>query len=584
MAVNLEQWDPNIKSPGVEQSPGGAYRNPDLVIPDWKSITEGWQKMQDSITKGYGGFLKGKEEQAKKLEEDDKKRQDENSKYKKKDLTIVPGIDANNQKNLIDFVENKIATHGNYADQTEKVKQEWMKEIEELGITRSALETLAKEWNENNDIDYSKLGLDPEMAKFLNRMFTDKDSMKRIEKKDGVLGIYYTTGGEEKTEGASALQRDPFSGELVGKTTQEEKFMPLINIQAAVSTYTDAGEEKSEMLQRVKVFADKYEEEIKKVAAGTGDYKGFTKEQRVAQNKLLYANLQRHIAGDSYSKRDKAFIFNNFFGEENRYTRYDADTMNESFNERFEIFVNEQFGIVPPMYTADEIPETVETGETTLMGGPDGKTVLGTVDNAILSQVKSVYTDIFKPLSEHPKEGYGVVGAESSEEEGKYIVRHKDGKTQALWNALEAGRDKFGSGAFGWNSVQEHLDQVLAKNAAKQTLTKAEQGVLREYKAYKGSFDENVDLTSNMPDKYTNVNFNRKDQKITFRDDDDKEIIKDLTLESHRTWVMQQLMQASGHGSTKMDTSIDTIIKYLVGSEDFGATFEKYKKPKPKLD
>ena len=58
-----------------------------------------------------------------------------------------------------------------------------------------------------------------------------------------------------------------------------------------------------------------------------------------------------------------------------------------------------------------------------------------------------------------------------------------------------------------------------------------------------------------------------------------KEITKDLTLEAHRSWVMQQMMRSSGSGSDKTDTEVDNILKYLLKIS--GTRFEVYK---PTLD
>ena len=60
--TTLEQWDPNIKSPGVDLSPGGAYRNPEAVIPDWKSITASWQNMQNSLARNVTDVAEKKNE------------------------------------------------------------------------------------------------------------------------------------------------------------------------------------------------------------------------------------------------------------------------------------------------------------------------------------------------------------------------------------------------------------------------------------------------------------------------------------------------------------------------------------------
>ena len=267
-----------------------------------------------------------------------------------------------------------------------------------------------------------------------------------------------------------------------------------------------------------------------------------------------------------------------FFGEKNRYTRFDPDTMNDSFNKGFENFVNEQFGITPPMFTPDPLPDDGDDDDTTPgkinLGGSYGE-----VDKPLYGRVKTLFEDLFAPLSEHPEKGYDEVGASSSDEDAEYIEQNKGGKTQALYNALEVGRDKSTILGWDWETLQEHLDVVLKKNAANQDLTDAEKGVLTEYKKYKGAFDENVDISSSMPDKYVKANFNRRDQKIKFKDKNDKEITKDLTLEAHRSWVMQQMMRSSGGGSDKTDTEVDNILKYLLKIS--GTKFEVYK---PTLD
>jgi hypothetical protein len=336
MATNLEQWNPNIKSPG-QQSPGGAYRNPEAVIPDWKSITASWQKVQDSITSVHGGFIKYEEEKQKKLEEeqnklekDDKKRQKDNLSYQNRDLKIIVGIDAKNQEILINFVENKIKEYGDYADQTQKVQAEWMKEIKELGISRTALETLAKEWNKNNDIDYSKLNSNKEMVEFLNSMFTVKDSMKRIDYQDGVFGMYYTTD-----EGV-------------------ENFMPFTHIQAAVTLYTDAGDAKADVMDKIEEDIGILKQRREDIALGKGAYKNLTIQQKKEQNQLLYANFKKNIS--DYSEREKQFISNNFFGEENRYIPFDPKTMGDDFDVRFERLITERFGSISPDYQGPYIP------------------------------------------------------------------------------------------------------------------------------------------------------------------------------------------------------------------------------------
>lgn len=635
MATNLEQWDPNIKSPGVQQNPGGAYRNPEAVIPNWAAITASWQQMQKDIVSGVEEYNKTVTTLAEETARKEKERQMNNAKGAEEfDHQGVAGVNEQNIAMVTDWYEGKLAEwqlkygeDAGFGNLTMKEQMEVRNESKQLGMARESLKILAEEWHKNNDIDYSKLIDSPKTREFLNQMFKTPGSMKKIETRNGVMGIVYK---DEKGE---------------------EQFMNLGTLTANVNVWKDASEEKDKQWDRIEKIVAPHRKKIsdiqKLVKKGVANG-GITEADGKAEILKLTQDLQGQLigkknpdtgkwdtgqgifAGDGYGHATRKFIHHNFLGEDKKFIKTDFDNeefagyplditgpltrgveMNitvptsidefnklkdkitigeaniDDFNKDFMEFVNTAFNVVEdPTLFAPDIPSiTEETGETELTSA-DGKTF--TVDNMVLNRVKTLYNDILKPLSKHPKEGYEEVGAKSSEADAKYIVTNKNDKTLALWSALEVGRDK--RTLFGWgkDTVQEHLDIILDKNAAKQTLTAAEKGVLEEYKKFKGGFDEDTDLTSSMPNKWANVNLNRRDQKVkfkqTFATKPDKIIYKDLTKEADRIWVMQQLIQASGHGSATLDTSVDAITKYLIGRtvEEGGTTFEKYIKPKLK--
>ena len=385
MATNLEQWNPNIKSPG-QQSPGGAYRNPEAVIPDWRSITAGWQNMQKSIVSGVKEIQDAAIAKAEKIEKEEKERQEKNAAgAEAMDYGAARGIDKKNGEMITDYYEQRqeywrksiedgglgLGSDAGWGDLSIKQRDAEARKMKQIGGAKNALEMLGLEWHKNNDIDYSRLIDSPKTMDFLNQMFKTPGSMHKIDEQNGVMGVFYTT------------------------KDGEEEFMELSVLIANVGVWKDASVEKDKQWDKIEKIVAPHRKKIsdiqKLVANG-----GITKADGKAEIKKLTQDLQRQLigkqnpdtgiwesgqgifAGEGYGYNTRKFLHHNFLGEDKRYLKTDFEneerlpdgitTIGEdninSFNVDFMEFVNTAFNVVEdPTLFAPDIPSITPTAE-----------------------------------------------------------------------------------------------------------------------------------------------------------------------------------------------------------------------------
>ena len=324
MAVNLEQWDPNIKSPGVDLSPSGAYRNPEAVIPDWKSITAGWRQMGQDLASGVKEMGDAQvtiakaakieaEKKAKEKEEDEKQRNLDNRESSfRLDHEAIEQLEPTTSKMVEDFYENTfkredlIARYGedfSYADMNQKDQIILEKDSKQVGTAGRALGKIAIEYRKNNNINYTTLVKEPEVAEFLNKIMGTPNALRRIEKRNGVNGVVWKN------------------------KAGDEQFMPLNVIVANVGIYDDASATKDEIHGDLKDIVTPIKKEIDKIIDGVGDWGDRTIKQKQDAILALTKELETQIigkegitqgifAGGADGNDVRQFIFNNLLGEE----------------------------------------------------------------------------------------------------------------------------------------------------------------------------------------------------------------------------------------------------------------------------
>ena len=105
----LEQWNPNIKTPGIRKHTG-EYYNPqgfpggpegDFIMPNWQAINKSWQA---GVNNTLGVMMKYYQTRQLKDEE----RQAKNDGFEETDYELAGGIEAQNQKILTDNYENNL--------------------------------------------------------------------------------------------------------------------------------------------------------------------------------------------------------------------------------------------------------------------------------------------------------------------------------------------------------------------------------------------------------------------------------------------------------------------------------------------
>lgn len=375
----LEQWVPRINNPGVQQSPGGAYRNPEAVIPDWKSITAGWQNMGESLAKNVTDVEAKKNElkmaEALKEAEEEKKRQELNSQGAEKfDHGAVAGINVQNIRMVTDWYEGQLAkwkekygADAGYGDLNLQEQEEVRKMSEELGLAREALGTIAIEYHKNNDIDYSKLADNPKTRDFLDQLMKKEGSMKKIEKRNGVMGVVYTN------------------------KAGEEDFIELGTLVANTLVYSDATEKKNQLWDKIDKIVEPHRKDIEDIQKKVEDNLLTPAEARIEiekitkklQGKLIgneiterkcyadesftipdengtncrqegngkWESEQGIFAGDGYGHLNRKFIHHNFLGDDKKFLKTDfnnkktgAKEIND-FNVDFMEFVMNAFNI-----------------------------------------------------------------------------------------------------------------------------------------------------------------------------------------------------------------------------------------------
>ena len=606
MAVNLEQWDPGIKSPGVQQNPAGAYRNPEAVIPDWKSITAGWRQMQQDLMSGVKEMGDAQvtiakaakteaEKKAKEAEDREKQRNLDNSKAAEDyDAQGVIGLIESSSRAVEQWYESQferqdlIDKYGkgfSYADMDEKDKLTLQSDARELGVVRDSLGKLAIEYRKNNNINYTTLVKNPKVAEFLNTIMGERDAVQKIEKREGENGVVYTD------------------------SNGDEQFMPMRVINENVGIYNSATEEKDSVNDDLKDIVGQFKPDIDDIIDGKGDWEFKTVEEKQAGINALTKQLQEKIIGGLdengnqitqgiFANDDagyvRQFIFNNLLGESylveggegtkmripaslagvatditipkainRRFTELDLSdpAMVQRFNDDLMEYVNRKFTPVKhnTLFEKEQDTETVIKF--------DGNTFGDEKNLKAYKKVNRVVTRTLNLMAADPKD-IGVEpitdAADFAElsESSEFLLSMKPLKemNRGIWNRI------VGSGKLN----QANFNAILKKAKGKQTLTESEQFIVNNYKKYMGSWDEKMEphnfFEGTWKGDFKSSTLDRNTKEVFLYSDNNKqELVKtiDLTTLQGRTQLTKYLVGSSGVGADAImvDDYIDQILK-----------------------
>ena len=591
MAINLEQWDPNIKSAGVQQNPAGAYRNPEAVIPDWKSITAGWRQMGQNLVSGVkeisdaqvtvGELAKQeREKKAKELEDIIKKKNIENSKAAEDyDAQGVIGLIESSSRAVEQWYENQfkrqdlIDKYGEgftYADMDEKDKLTLQSDARELGVVRDSLGRLAVEYRKNNNINYTTLVKNPKVAAFLNIIMGERDAVQRIEKRDGENGVVY-------------LDKDG-----------NEQFMAMRVINENVGIYNSANEETESVNSDLEDIVGQFKPDIDDIIDGKGDWEFKTVEQKQAGINALTKQLEEKIIGGFDENGNqitqgifandnngyvRQFIFNNLLGGEytttirkgevdeekvinRRFTELDLNdpAMVKRFNDDLMEYINRKFTPVKhnTLFQKEQDTETVfKHGDRTFEDEKNlnaykkvNRAVTRTL-NLMASDAKDVGVEPITDADEFKEL------AESSE----FLETMKPLKEmdRDIWDRI------IGSGKLN----QDNFNAILNKAKGKQTLTDSEQLIVDNYKKYTKSWDPKMEphnfFEGTWEKSFKGSTLDRNTKKVYLYSDNKKsELVRtiDLTTIAGRRQLTKYLVGSSGVGAdaNMVDNYIDLIL------------------------
>tara|TARA_Y100000361_G_C11160270_1_gene346840 strand:+ start:820 stop:2463 length:1644 start_codon:yes stop_codon:yes gene_type:complete len=482
----IEQFNPNIKSPGIKYNPQGAYAKGSIgEQADWAAVYDAINKSMTGMMSAIGQTVAIDQQLLKTITEKGENFQQGVSNLQESGNSVL----STTADNIIKEVSNNEATEWNQLNRLQKKQA-----IEKLNKVQGTKDIIGKVvgdiGNSNvNNINWSNFSKNPKVKKLFNHILTG-----------------------EALEG-----EDLFSISTDGSVSWQGNDISLADLQSGSAIFEDAtelrGSVKTLLDNSVKLGIQRRDN----LATKTDGIGGGT-----AMDKDKFVNDQiANIRGLSADMPDNSeFIFNNLthvINPENRVTTYDPN--------------NEQHVADVEQYISDYIlrgmgeDPTVARSAEEVQAAKDraaGKTKIGTktVDAAVVSRARGL-VPVLQELTSHTE---GDLGPLTPMTRDAYLQLKTDSEnnpktkieSKNLFTAINSGRGALQNG-----------DVYLAKAIDKynsggyENLDAEERDVIKKYKAYVGAFDETTDLTQYFDpraiDRSSPVNYNRLDKTITLK-------------------------------------------------------------------
>lgn len=482
----IEQFNPNIKSPGIKYNPQGAYAKGSIgEQADWVAVYDAINKSMTGMMSAIGQTVAIDQQLLRTITEKGENFQQGVSNLQESGNSVL----STTADNIIKEVSNNEATEWNQLNRLQKKQA-----IEKLNKVQGTKDIIGKVvgdiGNSNvNNINWSNFSKNPKVKKLFNHILTG-----------------------EALEG-----EDLFSISTDGSVSWQGDNISLADLQSGSAIFEDATELRGsvkKLLDNSVKLGIQRRDSLATKTDGIGGGTAMDKDKFVAEQ---IANI-RGLSADMPDNSE--FIFNNLthvINPENRVTTYDPN--NEQHVADVEQYINDYI-----LRGMGEDP-TVSKSAAEIQAAKDraeGKQKIGTktVDAAVVSRARGL-VPVLQELTSHTE---GDLGPLTPMTRNSYLQLKTDSETNPdtkiesknLFTAINSGRGALQNG-----------DVYLAKAIDKynsggyENLDAEERDVIKKYKAYVGAFDETTDLTQYFDpraiDRSSPVNYNRIDKTITLK-------------------------------------------------------------------
>ena len=482
----IEQFNPNIKNPGINK-PTGAYARGDIgEQADWSEV---YNAINESVTNMMGAIgqtvaidkalLSTLTEKCDKLKTGIANLQESgNSVLNTAGDNIISGVSNGEKKE--------------WSELNRREKKEAIKRLDQVQGVKDVITGVVGDIGTGNinDLDWSNFTKNPKVKSFFNHVING-------EAIEGQQLFDINMDGQDikiKWQGQEMDLQDLQSGSSIFKSAKEGKKSIKDLLDAAVTT------------------GIKRRDSLAKNTDGIGGGKVMDMQEFNREQMDMIKDLSED--GDNYE-----FIFNNFthtIDPNNRVTAYDPTNKQhvEDVETWISNYISNGMGEAPQVArSADEVQAAKDRAA--------GKTNIGgrTVSADVVSRARGL-VPVLQGLTSHTE---GTLGAlpemnRSDFEIIKGLRDNKDAKqtTRDLYSAINSARGTLQKG-------DRYLNEVVEKynSGGVNALNGEERDVISAYKRHIGAFDETTDLTQYFDpraiDRSSPVNYNRIDKTITLK-------------------------------------------------------------------
>tara|TARA_Y100001937_G_scaffold20261_1_gene28226 strand:- start:162 stop:1847 length:1686 start_codon:yes stop_codon:yes gene_type:complete len=499
MALNIEKFDPNIKSPGINKATGAYARGDVAGVADWSVVSK---NIQDSINEA-GKVIAADLQEAKTLTDNlmaakedaqlaiDKFGEQNINSFTNATDDILSSVKSDMQTDTDRLTRSRKGFLGigerderdeseiTFKDLTRRQKKEALDRLNNLKLLKQNVEAPLTNWTTNDpaDLNWANIAKNPKAKEFYHHLIVE----------GGEYEVSFTNEKGEKSSG----------GYIKYEVDGETKYLSNIELAGAKEMFTGAGELKESVFSVL-------DENAKLISSDAARFQQDNNIEDFDYEKNINMKVNSVLA----DKANYEFIFNNLTDPKNREVAYTGseEQVNEVKNYMYE-------------YISDKVGQE-RTEKSTIV--PEGMTNIGgtNYDQAIIKRAKQ-YNQVIQSLVADPE------GEEYSPEnpmpkfDGAFS-QVRDGQKETSKNLNQAmetyiGEDKF-MGRF-WYNFSNQLNGLIDKFNNGDDLTKNEKAVVDAYNNHLGGFDEKVNLRQyiepSVLEEGTQVNYDRNKKIVT---------------------------------------------------------------------
>lgn len=383
MALNIEKFDPNIKSPGINKATGAYARGDVAGVADWTVVSK---NIQDSINEA-GKVIAADLQEAKTLTDNlmaakddaqlaiDKFGEQNINSFTNATDDILSSVKSDMQtdtdrltksrKGFLGIGERDERDEGQitFKDLTRRQKKEALDRLNNLKLLKQNVEAPLTNWTTNDpaDLNWANIAKNPKAKEFYHHLIVE----------GGKYDVSFTNEKGEKSTG----------GYIKYEVDGETKYLSNIELAGAKEMFTGAGELKESVFSVL-------DENAKLIS---GDATRFQQDNNI-EDFNYKKNINMKVDSMLADKANYEFIFNNLTDPKNREIAYTgSEEQVAEVKDYMYQYISDKVGQERTEKTPKIPPGN--TGNKVAFGG-------GSYDSGLLNRVKQLYDETLQPLSE----------------------------------------------------------------------------------------------------------------------------------------------------------------------------------------